>query len=406
MLASLCAAASAACYATVGSAWLATARPRALLVRRSSSFLVTAGHAAAQLFAALVLAAALYGFLYAYLMPEAVVSHDVHLGLCQPARRRGVGDEDAHVRVGHLAFGTPPPAGDGSGGTSLSRPGALSVVPPLSIGQAYSVSLCLRMPDSPSNLEVGTFSAALRLSTRDNVTVHTSSRPLLLRYRSASLRWVWVHVLAVPLLFGWVDEAQTLCEELAPSFVERRLESASLLTLVLASPRACSLQVYSSTITFTARMHGLTYLMHAYFLSSAALGIAALAALHLLALLAYELRVYALVSADAGPVAAPSSGQPPPPRPHPAVAADVAAAGAAAEPCGGRESAGPYADPYAAAVMDEAAHWRSRSQLGAEADGGSEAEPEGAGGGLRRRVAAGAAAEAVPEPPPSPHGSD
>ena len=112
----------------------------------------------------------------------------------------------------------------------------------------------------------------------------------MLRYRSSLLTQLRTWFFALPLLFGWMDEAQTLCIPLAESFTNLRHEPAHRATIALVSPGACALQLYDASLTFAVRLGGLTRAMSRYFFASAAIGVGSLMVLHWVALILFELR--------------------------------------------------------------------------------------------------------------------
>jgi hypothetical protein len=200
--------------------------------------------------------------------------------------------------------------------SAASSAGSSAVVQPLARAYEYSVELCLRLPESPPNVETGTFVASIRIVSASNATLLAVARPLVLRYRSEQLQRMRGWFYALPLLLGWMEEAQTLCVPLAESFTNLRHEPAHRATVALTSPGACGLQVYAASLTFGVRLTGLTRAMSHYFFASAALGVGSLMVLHWLALLLFELR--------------PTDDTAAPPQRAPPAASDATAAGSVA----------------------------------------------------------------------------
>ena len=315
-------AAASLVYALTASLWVATAGPREALLQGSRGVTAVVARAALQLLLSLVLSMAAYAALYAAFVPEAESAHPLHFGLCQPAAARGIGSngggnaessssgigsgsprEDqvslpspgaAAARVARLLFETlDAPAALFAPATTVqvaATAGAATLVPPLARAYEYTVGVCIRLPESPPNLEAGTFVASIRVLSASNRTLLSTSRPLVLRYRSAQLKWMWTLFFALPLLFGWMDESQLHCTMLADTFTNLRNEPASRATVALVSPNACTLQVYDATIRFGARLGTITQLMSQYFFTAAALGVGLLMAVHWMALLLFEMR--------------------------------------------------------------------------------------------------------------------
>ena len=92
-------------YALVASLWVATARPRAAIMRNSLSAASIVAHGAMQLAVSFVLATIMYAALYASLVPAAEAEHALHLGLCQPPRAAAAAQPDA--AAAQLAAGAP-----------------------------------------------------------------------------------------------------------------------------------------------------------------------------------------------------------------------------------------------------------------------------------------------------------
>ena len=244
---------SAWAYALITAVWLATDRTRAGLLRGGQSAAVTIALGVVQLLTSFVLAVAMYAALYAALVPEAEAEHALHFGLCQrPASasraiRGGTSDfgtSPLPARVARLTFFTAPTQSPHAGvaATSLATG---SVIPPLARAYDYSVDVCLRVPESPPNVDAGTFLMSFRIRSASNYSLLAVDRPLVLRYRSDRVRALWSYFYALPLLLGWLDEAQSHCVQLTEAFANLRHQPAQRATLALVSPHACMLQVWA-----------------------------------------------------------------------------------------------------------------------------------------------------------------
>ena len=298
---------ASAAYALGVALWVATSGPREVILEGSRSAASVVAKAALQLLVSLLLSIAAYAALYAAFVPEADSAHPLHFGLCQASANSGQSSSDAAgglpmlqpqppvARVARLLFSSD----DGlqifgrsaaASSVAVAVAGAATVVPPLARAYDYTVGVCLRLPESPPNVDVGTFVASIRILSENNRTLLSSSRPLVLRYRSPQLRWMWTVFFAVPLLFGWMDEAQTQCTHLADAFTNLRNEPASRATIALVSPGACGLQVYEATIRFGAQLGSVTHAMSQYFFTAATIGVGLLMLVHWIALLLFEMR--------------------------------------------------------------------------------------------------------------------
>ena len=291
--------AAAALYAALGGLWLATEGPRESLLRGSRSVASVAARVALQLLISLVLSVSAYAAIYAAIVPEAGVVHELHFGLCQPplipaAATAVATTTTTAARVARISF-----VEDEANfyvarteASAASAAGLVTIAPPLARSYDYSVELCLRLPESPPNVEAGTFVASIKIVSEGNATLLSSSRPLVLRYRSPQAKWMRNWFYALPLVLGWMEEAQTLCALLADGFTNLRAEPAHRATVALVSTQGgvCGLQLYDATLTFGVRLGGVTRAMSSYFFASAALGVGSLMVLHWIALLLFELR--------------------------------------------------------------------------------------------------------------------
>lgn len=143
----LLSAVSSLLYALVASIWVATARPRAAILRNSLSAASILAHGAMQLAVSFVLATIMYAALYASLVPAAEAEHALHLGLCQPPRatvaplagadQLAAGAREAAgtpARVARLTFDTrdnPLLGGPSSPSSSVGGASVGTIVPPL-----------------------------------------------------------------------------------------------------------------------------------------------------------------------------------------------------------------------------------------------------------------------------------
>ena len=140
-------------------------------------------------------------------------------------------------------------------------------------GYAYAAHLCLTLPESPTNVDAGTFLATVELLAPAGRPLLSSSRALVLHHKSRLLRWMWTVFYAPGLLLGWLEEQQTLCTELTTHFAVPRGQPLALAQFSLSS---CAVQVYDAALTLRLHPRGLGYLMRAWFFTSAAVGVGAL----------------------------------------------------------------------------------------------------------------------------------
>lgn len=72
------------------------------------------------------------------------------------------------------------------------------------------MSVELTLPESPANEAAGMFMVHVDLLDGKQQSVRSSSRPARLRYRSWLIDMLSDVLFAAPLVFGWMDEAQTM----------------------------------------------------------------------------------------------------------------------------------------------------------------------------------------------------
>ena len=179
----------------------------------------------AHIVASFVLSTVVYSAIYAAAVPEAELNYPLHFGLCDPP------NVTRRVAAARLA------PSDAGGRVAAAAP-------PLAPGYKYMARLCLELPESPPNVEVGTFLAELSLysgeaaadgppvTALDAVQAATppappamlfaSARPFVLRYRSPQVRWLGNLFFMLPLVLGLLEEKQTHCAPLADELHNRR----------------------------------------------------------------------------------------------------------------------------------------------------------------------------------------
>jgi hypothetical protein len=154
----------------------------------------------------------------------------------------------------------------------------------LSRGQGYNIDLALVMPESEPNARSGMFMATLALGSSQEAAmraattrpgawcvgdscggsvVHSAgsaatavSRAAVLRYRSWLLYAARTTVLALPLLLGLVDEAQTLEVALFRNIPDNDTHPYTWAAVALSSRE---LEVWSAELRFHVHFTGATY---------------------------------------------------------------------------------------------------------------------------------------------------
>ncbi|EOD11277.1 hypothetical protein EMIHUDRAFT_357395, partial [Emiliania huxleyi CCMP1516] len=199
----------------------------------------------AHIVASFVLSTVVYSAIYAAAVPEAELNYPLHFGLCDPP------NVTRRVAAARLA------PSDAGGRVAAAAP-------PLAPGYKYMARLCLELPESPPNVEVGTFLAELSLYGGDSgeaaadgppvtaldavqaatppappAMLFASARPFVLRYRSPQVRWLGNLFFMLPLVLGLLEEKQTHCAPLADELHNRRDHPVLEMRVALSS---CSLQ--------------------------------------------------------------------------------------------------------------------------------------------------------------------
>ncbi|KAI2560496.1 BSCL2 isoform 19, partial [Pan troglodytes] len=80
----------------------------------------------------------------------------------------------------------------------------------LMYGQPYRVTLELELPESPVNQDLGMFLVTISCYTRGGRIISTSSRSVMLHYRSDLLQMLDTLVFSSLLLFGFAEQKQLL----------------------------------------------------------------------------------------------------------------------------------------------------------------------------------------------------
>lgn len=87
-------------------------------------------------------------------------------------------------------------------------------------GQPYRVTLELELPESPVNQDLGMFLVTVSCYTRGGRIISTSSRSVMLHYRSQLLQMLDTLVFSSLLLFGFAEQKQLLEVELYSDYRE------------------------------------------------------------------------------------------------------------------------------------------------------------------------------------------
>jgi hypothetical protein len=186
-----------------------------------------------------VLSLLVYWAIYRAVVPDAELSYPLYFGLCETgAAAIGAGSGSPVVSGGRVASVLLSSSVAQVPASSWARD---APSPALAAGYSYTASVCLELPESPSNVDAGTFLTELTLLGSEPSAAYdssallpqqplfTSARPFVLRYRSEQLRYLSNIVFLLPLVFGIMEEKQTHCAPLADSFHNRRDQPVRLL---------------------------------------------------------------------------------------------------------------------------------------------------------------------------------
>ncbi|XP_036715894.1 seipin isoform X4 [Balaenoptera musculus] len=141
----------------------------------------------------------------------------------------------------------------------------------LMYGQPYRVTLELELPESPVNQDLGMFLVTISCYTRGGRIISTSSRSVMLHYRSNLLQMLDTLVFSSLLLFGFAEQKQVLEVELYPEYRENSHVPTSGAVIEIHSKRV---QLYGAYLRIHARFTGLRYLLYNFPMTCAFVGVA------------------------------------------------------------------------------------------------------------------------------------
>uniref|UniRef100_A0A8C2QZN3 Seipin n=1 Tax=Capra hircus TaxID=9925 RepID=A0A8C2QZN3_CAPHI len=124
----------------------------------------------------------------------------------------------------------------------------------LMYGQPYRVTLELELPESPVNQDLGMFLVTISCYTRGGRIISTSSRSVMLHYRSSLLQMLDTLVFSSLLLFGFAEQKQLLEVELYPEYRENSYVPTTGAIIEIHSKR---IQMYGAYLRIHAHFTGL-----------------------------------------------------------------------------------------------------------------------------------------------------
>lgn len=140
----------------------------------------------------------------------------------------------------------------------------------LMYGQPYRVTLELELPESPVNQDLGMFLVTISCYTRGGRIISTSSRSVMLHYRSDLLQMLDTLVFSSLLLFGFAEQKQLLEVELYPEYRENSYVPTTGAIIEIHSKR---IQLYRASLCIHAHFSGLRYLLYNFPVTCAFIGV-------------------------------------------------------------------------------------------------------------------------------------
>ncbi|KAL1789261.1 seipin isoform X1 [Sigmodon hispidus] len=141
----------------------------------------------------------------------------------------------------------------------------------LMYGQPYRVTLELELPESPVNQNLGMFLVTVSCYTRGGRIISTSSRSVMLHYRSHLLQMLDTLVFSSLLLFGFAEQKQLLEVELYSDYRENSYVPTTGAVIEIHSKR---IQMYGAHLRIHAHFTGLRYLLYNFPMTCAFVGVA------------------------------------------------------------------------------------------------------------------------------------
>ncbi|KAK2100310.1 Berardinelli-Seip congenital lipodystrophy 2 (seipin) [Saguinus oedipus] len=138
-------------------------------------------------------------------------------------------------------------------------------------GQPYRVTLELELPESPVNQDLGMFLVTISCYTRGGRIISTSSRSVMLHYRSDLLQMLDTLVFSSLLLFGFAEQKQMLEVELYADYRENSYVPTTGAIIEIHSKR---IQLYGAYLRIHAHFTGLRYLLYNFPMTCAFIGVA------------------------------------------------------------------------------------------------------------------------------------
>ena len=130
-------------------------------------------------------------------------------------------------------------------------------------GQTYSISLKLKIPDSPLNEDHGMFMTCLKISSSSGKQIGESCRSSILEYKSPLLRSMETLSLSPALLTGWSEQKQELIINYFSNFQTDPHTPAEIINVEIQSKH---LQISEASLEIHAELKGEKINQRLYFI--------------------------------------------------------------------------------------------------------------------------------------------
>lgn len=137
----------------------------------------------------------------------------------------------------------------------------------LSTSQPYDVIVELTLPNTPSNHDIGNFMIEIEMLSSTSESILKSARSAIMQYSSPLVDTLSTVLKSGPVLLGLREESQTLRVPLLESY---QFEAGWLVSPAKAriEIHAPTLKVYDCKIIFHTQLHGLTWFLYTFKLTS------------------------------------------------------------------------------------------------------------------------------------------
>ncbi|XP_051901243.1 seipin isoform X2 [Pristis pectinata] len=137
-------------------------------------------------------------------------------------------------------------------------------------GQPYRISLWLLMPESPVNQNLGMFMVKMSSYTKSGAVIATISRSAMLHYKSWLLQTLDTLLYAPLFITGLVEQTQVVEVELYSDYKE---DSYTPTVGAVIEVQSKHIEIYKAQLLIRAYFTGIRYLLYAFPVMSAVIGV-------------------------------------------------------------------------------------------------------------------------------------